>query len=420
MILIRQSLPILLSACGLLTTAIAHGQCRCDALPAERELSRLGLKLSWWNHATLDPSHDRVSYLTADEDGVYLQSGAGIVTAFDAETGSRLWSALLGPANAPSYPVVTNSHQMFLATGLNMFAVDKFTGRLAWHLTLPHHPSTSPGVDEEQAYIGSLDGSVYAFNLRKVRELYQDQKLPEWTNVATSWRYQAANEITSSPVSNGRVVNFASMDGSLYSVSATNGVLQFQFETNGPIRTPVGANQDSLFVASDDGRFSCITTENGQLRWSFVTGLPIRRSPRIVGPRVFLAPEGGGLFCLATDSGRRLWRQQEAVQFLAQSQDYVFAATSLGDLLLLSPDDGAILGTLCMRPYSIRVSNERTDRVIMASPQGVVLVLKEDDSAFPAYHQNPEQKPILPEFDPETPSDEDAPAEARAEGTATP
>ncbi len=401
MIRFRRWLCLLSVSAVLCSSQGARAQCLCEGIPTERELSRLGLELSWWNQATLDPHQDETRHLTADEDGVYLQSRSGIITAFSAESGERLWSSLLGEANSPSYPAVTNEEQVLLAAGMSMFAINKQTGRREWQLTLPHHPSTSPGVDERKAYIGTLDGSLYAFDLRQIRKLYEEQLLPEWTNVATSWRYQAAQEITSTPLSNGRVVNFGSLDGSLYSVSVTNGRLQFQFETNGPIRTPVGFNADSLFVASDDGRFSCLNIENGKLRWSFVTGLPIRRSPRIVGPWVFLTPERGGMFCLNTDSGRRLWRNNEAVEFLGATRERVYGVDSLGNLLVMSPEDGAILARLCLRAFPVRVNNEETDRIFMASQRGLVIALKEVGSGFPVYHRNPERRPVLPELVPE-------------------
>ena len=102
----------------------------------------------------LNPTSESVRYLSADEDNVYVQSTSGIVTAIHAETGRRLWSALIGGANDESLPVATNEEQVLVAVGMHLYAVDKFTGRSLWNLDLPHHPSTSPELDEERVYIG--------------------------------------------------------------------------------------------------------------------------------------------------------------------------------------------------------------------------------------------------------------------------
>jgi outer membrane protein assembly factor BamB len=410
-----QTVLVCVAAILLFESAAQAQSRRQSVLPSSRELSRLGLEMAWWSQSTIDPGSDRVLYLTADEDAVYAQSRTGIITAFDAENGEQLWAQLVGRPNAATFPIVTNDNQVLVATGMNLHALNKRTGRRDWHLQLPHHPSTAPGIDDTQAYIGTLDGSAYAYNLRTVRELYQEQRLPEWSNVALVWRYQTGTELSSPPVSSGRNVSFASLDGSLYSISRSRGSLTFQFETNGAIRTPVGRSKNSLFIASDDVRFFCIDIDNGRLKWTFVPGLPIRQQPRIVGDGVYVAPERGGLYKLAVETGRINWHQTRATGFLAATDDRVYASDELGNVLVLSHSDGAMISSLPLRMLNVRVSNDRTDRMFLATSTGTVVALKELDSEFPRYHKFPERQPILPPMGP-------APEEGSAaeEGAAQP
>lgn len=385
---------LLITLCGSLA-GTAYGQC---CLPSQLELERFGLERGWWNQATLNSGADRLVYLTVDEENVYAQSRAGIVTAFDADTGTRLWSRLLGPTNAPSHPVVTNSEQLLVATGMNMFAVNKFTGRLLWQLNLPNHPTTSPGISDVQAYIGTLDGSAVAFDLATIRQLYQDQLLPEWSNVSTVWRFRAGGAISSPPVAAGVQVNFPSEDGSLYSVDLTTGELRFQFETNGPIQVPITRNQDSLFLVADEVRLFSINALDGRYRWSFVAGTPILQPPQVVGSQVFVAPDNDGLYAVDTFGGRVQWHQTRATEFLAAGSDVLFASDKLGNVLILSRVDGAIVGAVPLRSMSVRVQNDRTDRVYIACPEGVVVSLREQGTEFPTYHKFPDRQPMLPEF----------------------
>lgn len=406
------------------SAALAQSR-RGSVLPSNRELSRLGLEMVWWSQATIDPGSDRVLHLSADEDAVYAQSRTGVITAFDAETGDQLWAQLVGRPNAASFPIVTNDRQVLVATGMNLYALNKRTGRRNWHLQLPHHPSTAPGIDDTQAYVGTLDGSAYAYDLNTIRELYEEQRLPEWSNVALVWRYQTGTELSSPPVSSGRNVSFASLDGSLYSISQGDGSLTFQFETNGPIRTPVARNADSLFIASDDVRFFCIDIDNGRLKWTFVPGLPIRRQARIVGDGVYVAPERGGLYKLSVDTGVIDWHQTRGTSFLAATDDRVYATDDLGNVLVLSRTDGALISTLPLRQLSVRVNNDRTDRMFLATSTGTVVALKESDSEFPRYHKFPERQPILPAMGPapeeaaaQPPPDADGAAPSAPEGAA--
>lgn len=388
---------LILAAAVVGLTASAFGQ--SGRLPSPHELERFGLERGWWSQATLNSAIDRIAYLTADEENVYAQSRSGMVTAFDAETGKRLWSRLLGQTDAPSFPVVTNADHLLLATGMKMFAVNKFTGRLLWQLDLPHHPATSPGLSDHQVYIGTLDGSAYAFDLVTIRQLFQDQLLPDWSDVAQAWRFRTGGPISSPPVAAGLQVNFASEDGSLYSVDMNDGTLRFQFETNGSIQAPIARGQDSLLIAADKVRLYHISSLNGKLRWMFVSGTPIRKQPQIVGPQAFVVAELGGMYALNMFGGEVQWHQTQATEFLAAAGDTLFASDELGNMLVLSRHDGAVIGGIPLREMSVRVPNDRTDRVFLASPLGLVLCLRERGSEFPTYHKFPERQPMLPEFE---------------------
>ena len=421
--MIRRASHSLTYVLFLSLVATASGQCcRQSALPSPRELERFGLERAWWSQATLNVETDLLLHLTADEELLYAQSRTGIVTAFDAETGERLWSRLLGTPEAPSFPVATNSDQLVLATGMNLFALDKFNGKLLWRLNLPTHPSTAPEINDLQVYVGALDGTAYAFDLATIRQLFEDQLLPDFSDLTTVWRFRAGGAITSPPVAAGARVIFASEDGSVYSVNLDDGNLRFQFQTNGPIQAPMGRSQDALFIASDDVRFFCINLSednqlDGRLRWTFVSGLPILKKPRIVGQQVFITPERSGMTALSVDRGKAMWRQTKATDFLAASDQSVYASDDTGNVLILSRFDGAITGALPLREMSVRVNNDRTDRIYLATQQGLIMCLREIGADFPRYHKFPERQPMLPEFtDEQSEVPEDVPANQPGEG----
>jgi hypothetical protein len=63
-----------------------------------------------------------------------------------------------------------------------------------------------------------------------------------------------------------------------------------------------------------------------------------------------------------------------------------------------------------MGHLSVRVQNERTDRLYLASKDGLVVGLREQGLEFPIYHKYPERRPILPEFAPDDPPAANEPA----------
>jgi outer membrane protein assembly factor BamB len=381
-----------------------------DELPSERELARFGLVRAWWTQAMLNPAAESVRYLSADEDNVYVQSSSGIVTAIHAETGRRLWSALIGGANEESLPLVSNEELALVAVGMHLFAVDKFSGKSLWNLDLPHHPSTSPELDEDRVYIGMVDGSVYAYDLAKIKQLHDENRLPRWTNYAFVWRYQTPLEISSPPISTGQTVTFASRNGSVYSVATTERRLFFQFETDREIQTPLGHGAGAIFIASEDARLFCLNERNGVRRWGFTSGTPIRRQPRVIGGHVYFTPERDGMYCLNTSTGIIVpgedgWHQPRATEFLAASNDHVYSSDPSDSVLILSRRDGALEGSLRLRSFPVRFGNERTDRMFFATTSGLVTSIRERGQEFPLFHKYPDRRPILPELAPDEPAE---------------
>lgn len=383
-------------------------------VPTAATLSRFGLEVAWSGQAVINPLRDKLEHFTADEELVFAQGTNGVLTAFDAETGHRRWAVRLGSFDGPSYPAVTNEDLVLSVAGTHMYALSKLTGDILWKLRLPGPPSTGPAVDGQQVYVGTLDGSVYAFSLRTIRKLYLEQRLPEWSYESVVWRYQAGLEVTSPPIPYEDSVNFASRDGSLYSVTKARRVLNYQFETNAPILAPIAMVSGSLLMASEDFTFYCINPDNGVVHWEFVSGLPIRRAPVALGQTVYIHPERGGLYALDVADGRQKWWQPRMGDFVSLLNQTVVARDANMDLALLEQESGRLIGRFPAAYYPLHVVNDRSDRIFLGTTSGQILAIREAGRGFPIYHRYPERRPILPEFAPENPEADEAP-EAAAE-----
>ena len=94
---------------------------------------------------------------------------------------------------------------------------------------------------------------------------------------------------------------------------------------------------------------------------------------------------------------------------VGQSRIYAFNAQK--EIVILQASDGHVVGKLSYRQFIKTPTNDRTDRMFLATQEGMLICLKERDSAIPTYHLHPERRPILPELTPEEGS------EAPVEGT---
>lgn len=398
-----------------LQVGVVSAQSLRRGIPTASVLSRYGLEVAWTGQAVLNPSRDTVEHFCLDEELVFVQGTNGVISAFDGETGHRRWAVRLGSYDGPSYPAVTNEELVLTVAGTYMYALDKLTGDILWKIRLPGSPATGPSVDDTQVYVGTLDGSVYAFSLKRIRKLYLEQRLPEWSYEAVTWRYQAALEVTSPPVPLELSVVFASRDGSMYSVTKERRVLNYQFETNAPIVAPLALVGNSMFMASEDFNFYSINPANGSVEWEFVSGLPIRKGPVALGNSVYVQPDRGGLYSLDVGNGLQQWWQPRLRDFVSLIGTTVVARDLDNDLALLEQSTGRLIGRIPALYYDRHAVNDRSDRIYLATSRGQVMAIKEAGRSYPIYHRYPERRPILPEIAPEeepmdAPSSETDPA----------
>lgn len=370
-------------------------------IPTQRSLVKHNLERVWWGQATVDPHRDRIVHLTLDEINLYALSTSGIITAFNNETGKKLWATQLGRGNNISYPPVSNSHYVFITVGTELYAIDRSSGEIDWELQLPTSASTSPTVDEDAVYVGTLKGRVYAWNLRKLKELSNESKLPAWRDGALRWTFQTGGPISTPSIVTPRALLFASQDGSLYSVTLTDREMTFQFETDAPIATNLAENEDSVFLASEDQNLYCLNILNGIVRWRIRTSFPFQKPVMVLENEVYLSSRKSGLFQLSSKTGLEEWWQPLGSTFISMSPTRVYATNKLGDLLVLSRKDGAVLSAVPLRKYQVKLMNDLNDRIFCASESGVILCLKQKDLPFPIRFKHQDRYPILPQIAPE-------------------
>ena len=231
--------------------------------------------------------------------------------------------------------------------------------------------------------------------------------------------------MTSPAVASGRVVAFASRDGSLYSLALPTSrekqtllavdkdrvsgslltipkpTLRFQLETDDRIVAPIALANGRIYMVTQNiggSRIYCVDANSGKLRWAVPTGFPVYHKPQVIGDQLFVATSHGGMYCLSAETGMEIWRHSKSVEFLAATPNVVFASDVVNNIVLLNREDGTPMGKLPLRNFSVRIENDRTDRVIISTESGLVVCIHEKGREFPLYHMHPDRKPIVPEF----------------------
>ncbi len=164
-------------------------------LPSESSLGRLGLTTAWMGYATIDSVRDRVKYFMSDEQVTVVESQTGMVTTFDNATGRRRWAVQVGAATDTRFAPTTTEQAVIVISGRKVFGLDKRNGDAVWEADCPNAPSTSAATDEQLAYVGSIDGSVFAFDLKFLSGLAKDITLRKYMYRALKWTYRTGGRV---------------------------------------------------------------------------------------------------------------------------------------------------------------------------------------------------------------------------------
>jgi outer membrane protein assembly factor BamB len=379
----------------------AFGQASYSPIPSDAVLGRLGLQTAWWGFATVDSIRDRVKFFVGDEQITVVESATGTVTAFDNATGRRRWAVQVGAMTDTRYAPTTTDQAVLIVSGRKLFALDKQTGDAAWEVDMLNAPSTSAATDDLHAYVGAIDGSVFAFNLKFLSTLTKDITQRRYMHRSLDWTYRTGGRVPYAPVSTGTIVCIPSEDGSLYGLETEHHRTRFQFETDQPLGAPIGQLGNQIVVATKDLKVYCLNADSGALKWEILMGLNVRQQPRIIDEHVFLCADGAGMRCLSTQDGHEVWTNRYAARFLAATPSVVYASSTVGDVLLLNRATGQQVGAFALRGLPVRMSNDRTDRLYFASERGLVLCVRERERDYPLFHKQPEKRPVEPEMAPD-------------------
>ena len=104
-------------------------------------------------------------------------------------------------------------------------------------------------------------------------------------------------------VANGTVY-VGSVDGKVYALSATTGLLDWSFGTGNQIgSSPVVAN-GVVYVGSYDAKVYALNATTGALDWSYLTGSSIFSSPAVANGTVYIGSNDDKVYALNRDDRR--------------------------------------------------------------------------------------------------------------------
>ena len=377
-----------------LTFLLCLSAANCPAQDAlsTAALQRLGLEVRWNSQSVLNVRRDIVSFVTNDEEILYVQSSGGILTAINAENGRRLWTAQVGRTDEAAMAVVSNSDLVLVLAGPSIYGYNKFTGTQMLEYRMPGQPSAGPALTEGTVLVPLHGGAIYAYSIGVLEYLYRYGTLPEDVAVPHLWRFICGEEVIYPPVVGEEAFAFVSEAGNLYTVN-TGGIekgkaryqLLFDTTASAPLAITENATSSSVLMLTDDNIAFSVDLITGTTEWTYPLGRPMTQAPVTVGDNVYVVTEDGTLTDISRDAfdGRPVEIPQyrapmyigagmEEVEIDAQVQADLRLVGSRGlRLTEITPDSPAIAAGLQVDDIIVRI-DEITVTSVEEARSGIV------------------------------------------------
>jgi len=292
---------------------------------------------------------------------LYVIDTKAKVTAFNANTGKRIWENSLKPKSERSKVgygggVAYWGGKVFATTGFGFIsALDAATGAELWQADLGVPLRGAPTVSGGQVYAVTQDNQMFALSAEDGSRL--------WTQLAIAENAEVLG--AASPAIAGDTVIAGFSSGEIYALRETNGLVNWQdaLSRTGRLTALATLNdidghpvvyQGRVYAGSHSGRLVSIDLRSGERVWE--ANLSTLYMPWIAGSYMFLVDTDGEVFALANRDGRVRWitqlqrfqkpgKRKELIRWAGPvlAGDRLFVVSSHGYMLALSPYTGEIL-----------------------------------------------------------------------------
>jgi outer membrane protein assembly factor BamB len=292
---------------------------------------------------------------------IYAVDAETQVSAFNAQTGARIWSVNPTPDDEDeghiSGGIAFEDGRIFLTTGFaQVIALDAKTGKELWRRSLDGPMRAAPTVRGGRLFVITLDNKLYALNAKTGETLWSYTGTAEVATLLGEASPAVDEGVVVAPFSSGDLVALRIESGRVvWTDSLTSARRTDAVSTLSQIRGRPVIDRGRVYAISHGDSMVAIDLRNGQRIWDKSIGG--MESPWIAGDFLFLLTNDWDLICLSRNNGRVFWvrslprfedeeDKKDPITWTGPilASDRLIVTGSQGEALAVSPYTGKILG----------------------------------------------------------------------------
>ncbi len=309
---------------------------------------------------------------------LYTLASNGMVSAIDADTGVHHWDRVIN-SNSRVIGLGASDSKVAVVIGSRVYCLNATDGRVLWDRQTKYSPGSSPAVSDTHIVVPLANGRLQSYSI-------EEEGLG-------SNSYFASGFSSARPLVTPSGVAWVTDNGHLnFANPKTSSAVNFRLKASDAIISSPTGKGDMIFFASLDGYVYGVDRVKGRVDWEVTTGSGISTSPVPIGDALFVVSDRKQLYKLDSRTGLYAsgWETpMEGVdKFLGATRKSVFGLDSFNRLVVIDQASGRQTSSIPVGDIALVLTNYESDRIYVASAQGLVQCVRDISSPRPIFHSS--------------------------------
>jgi outer membrane protein assembly factor BamB len=297
------------------------------------------LAKAWSFPLKLDEKGDAIRGVYLRGDTLFVYSQRNLVVAFNAAGGTVNYAIPVTPDSVSLKPPILIRDQHGFPAGSTIEMYTK-AGKFVESVDCTHS-IRSPGTPHNmRIYLGldyPMGGRLAAIDLTRKYD-------------RAIWELMTFGGVSAAPAVYQNTIYCGSEDGRVYAISEDRlpvwPLEHSAFETDGPIKADVKADESGVYVASMDTKFYCLELGSGKLKWQYYAAAPLLEAPVVTGNSIYLVVPNNGIVALNKTEGKfnrePRWIAKGAKRFLSEDEKNCYLMSDDNHIVAYDKNTGEV------------------------------------------------------------------------------